>query len=67
MTTIAGISIPSTDPTFLSIIREVLGLEPSSPLRALARRAAPHSSMPLTFIEGSAEAIPLERASVICR
>ena len=28
---------------------------------------APHSSMPLTFIEGSAEAIPVERASVICR
>lgn len=45
-------------------VREVLGLEPSSRLLAVARRASSRSSMPLTFIEGSAEAIPLERASV---
>lgn len=51
-------------PLYGARVHEVLGLDPSPRLLALARRAAPRSSMPLTFIEGSAESIPLERASV---
>lgn len=44
--------------------REILGLEPSPRLIAMAQRAADGASVPVTFIEGSAEAIPLEDRSV---
>ena len=43
--------------------RELIGLDPSAQLLAMARRAAP-SEIPVEFIEGSAEAIPLDDASV---
>lgn len=44
-------------------VREVLALEPAPPLITMARRAT-GVSVPVTFIEGSAEAIPIEDAAV---
>jgi ubiquinone/menaquinone biosynthesis C-methylase UbiE len=45
-------------------VKEILALEPSAKLTEMARRAAAESSMGVKFIEASAEAIPLDRASV---
>ena len=42
----------------------VMGLDPSPKLLSMARRAARPASIPFDFIEGSAEAIPLEDGSV---
>lgn len=45
-------------------VREIVGLEPASRLIAMARRsAAERARTPTTFIEGSAEAIPLDARS----
>jgi ubiquinone/menaquinone biosynthesis C-methylase UbiE len=44
--------------------REVLGLDPSPRLLQLAARAAGGTARPVSLIEGSAEAIPLEDRSV---
>lgn len=41
-------------------VREVVGLEPAPRLIAMAGRAVQGSRVPTSFIEGSAEAIPLE-------
>ncbi len=43
--------------------KELIGLDPSAQLLAMARRAAPFG-LPVEFIEGSAEAIPLDDASI---
>lgn len=51
-------------PFYSSRVREVIGLEPVPRLVAMSRREAAGSSLPVTFIEGSAEAIPLDDASV---
>jgi ubiquinone/menaquinone biosynthesis C-methylase UbiE len=51
-------------PLYGSVVREIIGLEPSPKLVAMAKRAARESSSPVTFIEGSAEAIPLERHDI---
>lgn len=51
-------------PFYSSRVREVIGLEPVPRLVAMARREASGSSLPVTFIEGSAEAIPLDDASI---
>lgn len=56
----SGVNIP----LYRSPVSEVLGLEPSPRLIAMAERAASGSSTPVTFIEGSAEAIPLDNGSV---
>jgi ubiquinone/menaquinone biosynthesis C-methylase UbiE len=45
-------------------VRKILGLEPAPQLIALARRAAGRAPAPVTFIQASAEAIPLEDHSV---
>ena len=42
----------------------VIGLDPLSPLLAMAERQAKAGQMPVTMLQGSAEAIPLEDASV---
>ena len=42
----------------------VMGLDPSPKLLSMARRAARPAAIPFDFIEGSAEAIPLEDGSV---
>ena len=51
-------------PFYGSQAKEVLGLDPSSRLIAMAESAARGLALPVRFIEGSAEAIPLERGSV---
>src|SRR5882724_5695642 len=45
-------------------LREILGLDTSPRLLAMSRAAAERSSLPVTFIEGSAEAIPLDDHSI---
>lgn len=49
-------------PLYGSGVREVVGLDPSAPLLQMAQGRAPEG-LPLTLVEGSAEAIPLESAS----
>lgn len=56
----SGLNLPLYGPQ----VREILGLEPSPKLVAMAKRAARESGLPVTFIEGAAEAIPLERHSI---
>jgi ubiquinone/menaquinone biosynthesis C-methylase UbiE len=50
-------------PFYGAPVREVLALEPSPRLIAMAQRSA-GATVPVTFIEGSAEAIPLDDKSV---
>ena len=45
-------------------VKEILALEPSAKLIAMAQRAAGKSSVAVKFLEASGEAIPLERGSV---
>ena len=45
-------------------VREVLALEPDPRLLEMARRNAKRASRPVTFLDASAEAIPLEDRSV---
>jgi ubiquinone/menaquinone biosynthesis C-methylase UbiE len=56
----SGLNLPFYSPE----VREILGLEPSPRLIAMARRAAAVSSSPVTFIEGSAEMLPLDDDSI---
>lgn len=49
---------------YSSVVLDTQGLEPSPRLIAMARRAAGGSAVPVTFIEGSAEAIPLDDHSI---
>ncbi|RUW67020.1 class I SAM-dependent methyltransferase [Mesorhizobium sp. M4B.F.Ca.ET.049.02.1.2] len=56
----SGLNLPFYSPR----TSEILGLEPSPRLIAMAERAASGSSMPVSLIEGSAEAIPLDTASI---
>ena len=51
-------------PFYSSNARQVIGLDPSPKLLAMARRASLSASRSVEFIEGSAERIPLEDASV---
>ena len=53
-------------PFYGGAVREVLGLEPAPRLIGMARQAAQAASIPVAFIEGSAEAIPLDPRSVDC-
>jgi ubiquinone/menaquinone biosynthesis C-methylase UbiE len=55
----SGLNLPFYRPP----VQEVLGLEPAPKLVGMARRA-PHPCMPVSFIEASAEVIPLEDHSV---
>jgi ubiquinone/menaquinone biosynthesis C-methylase UbiE len=45
-------------------VRDIVGLEPAPRLAEMARHAAAGLSIPATFIEGSAESIPLDSHSV---
>jgi ubiquinone/menaquinone biosynthesis C-methylase UbiE len=56
----SGLNLPLYSPS----AREVIGLEPASRLLAMARREADRTSMHVQLIDGSAEAIPLDRHSV---
>jgi ubiquinone/menaquinone biosynthesis C-methylase UbiE len=51
-------------PFYGTRVREIVGLEPSARLTVMAQRAAGQSRAPVTLIEGSAEMIQLESASV---
>jgi len=54
-------------PFYRAPVRELLALEPSPRLLAMARQLAKESAFPtslITFIQGSAEAIPLESGSI---
>jgi ubiquinone/menaquinone biosynthesis C-methylase UbiE len=55
----SGLNLPFYRPP----VQEVLGLEPAPKLVGMARRA-PHAGMPVSFIEASAEVIPLDDHSV---
>jgi ubiquinone/menaquinone biosynthesis C-methylase UbiE len=50
-------------PRYSHNVRQVIGLEPSPKLLGMARHAK-HCNFPVDLIEGSAEEIPLEKASV---
>jgi ubiquinone/menaquinone biosynthesis C-methylase UbiE len=54
----SGLNLPR-----YSDVQEVIGLEPSRKLLKMARHVG-HRSFPVDLIEGSAEQIPLEKASV---
>jgi ubiquinone/menaquinone biosynthesis C-methylase UbiE len=58
-----GIGSGRNLPFYRPPVKEVLALEPAPKLIAMARRN-PHPDMPVNFIEGSAEAIPLHDRSV---
>jgi ubiquinone/menaquinone biosynthesis C-methylase UbiE len=55
----SGLNLP-----FYRNTREIIGLEPAPRLIAMARQAAQKTSTPVTFIEGSAAAIPIEDRSI---
>ena len=50
-------------PFYCALVREILALEPTPRLIAMARRSA-GAPAPVTFIEGSAEAIPIDDESI---
>jgi ubiquinone/menaquinone biosynthesis C-methylase UbiE len=57
----SGLNFPLYGPTVTSVI----GLEPSAELLRMARsRALPAAKVPITLLDASAEAIPLDTASV---
>src|SRR5262245_35491206 len=45
-------------------VSEVIGIEPSPKLLAMARAAGRSAARPLELVEGSAEAVPIETASI---
>ncbi len=51
-------------PFYSAKMEHVIGLEPSPKLLSMARRAARPAMGPVEFVEGSAEAIPLEGGSI---
>lgn len=56
----SGLNLPFYSPQ----VGEILGLEPSPRLLAMAQEAAKSTRTPITLIEGSAEAIPINSASI---
>jgi ubiquinone/menaquinone biosynthesis C-methylase UbiE len=59
-----GIGSCANIPFYGSSSRQLIGLEPAPRLLAMAQRASTSSALPVTLIEGSSEAIPLDSASV---
>jgi ubiquinone/menaquinone biosynthesis C-methylase UbiE len=51
-------------PLYGSAVRSVIGLEPSAELLRMARPRARAASVPVSLLDGSAEAIPLDGASI---
>jgi ubiquinone/menaquinone biosynthesis C-methylase UbiE len=56
----SGLNLPFYRPP----VREILALEPAPRLVAMARRAPRGTGVPVSFLEASAEAIPLDNHSV---
>src|SRR5258707_6506367 len=59
-----GVGSGSNLPFYHPPVREVLALEPAPRLVTMARNASRATSMPVSFLEASAEAIPLDQHSV---
>jgi ubiquinone/menaquinone biosynthesis C-methylase UbiE len=59
-----GVGSGKNLPFYRAPAREVLALEPATPLVTMARRAPRATGMPVNFLEASAEAIPLDEHSV---
>lgn len=59
-----GVGSGTNLPFYRPPVREVLALEPAPRLLAMARSASRVTSMPVKFLEASAEAIPLDEHSV---
>lgn len=59
-----GVGSGTNLPFYRPPVREVLALEPAPRLLAMARSASRMTSMPVHFLEASAEAIPLDQHSV---
>jgi ubiquinone/menaquinone biosynthesis C-methylase UbiE len=55
----SGLNLPHYSPS----VEEIVGLEPSSRLLAMARRSAGSCKLPVTLIPGRAEAIPVDSQS----
>ena len=51
-------------PLYTASVRQVIGLDPSPKLLSMARKVLLRVLPPVEFVEGSAEAVPLEDASV---
>ena len=51
-------------PLYTANVRQVIGLDPSPKLLSMARKVLLRVLPPVEFVEGSAEAVPLEDASV---
>lgn len=51
-------------PFYSACVREIVALEPAARLIAMAQQSVRAVMRPVTFVEGSAEAIPLDDASV---
>jgi ubiquinone/menaquinone biosynthesis C-methylase UbiE len=56
----SGLNLPLYSPH----VREIVGLEPAPRLLAMSRQLASRLLLPVKFIEGSAESIPLEDGSI---
>lgn len=56
----SGLNLPLYSPR----VREIFGLDPAPRLLAMSRHAAGRLLLPVTFIEGSGETIPLDDRSI---
>lgn len=56
----SGLNLPFYGPG----VREIVGLDPSLPLLRMAEKQSAGGAIPVRMLEGAAEAIPLEDASV---
>ena len=59
-----GIGAGENLPYYGDAVTELIGLEPSARLVAMAKEAAAHATMPVTVAAASAEDIPLDASSV---
>lgn len=59
-----GIGSGLNFPLYRGSVKSVIGLEPSPELLRMARPRAAAAGMPITLLDGSAEAIPLDNASI---
>jgi ubiquinone/menaquinone biosynthesis C-methylase UbiE len=59
-----GVGSGTNLPFYRAPVSELLALEPAPRLISMARRASDLRRMPVSFVEASAEAIPLEQQSV---
>lgn len=59
-----GIGAGANLPFYPAEAREIIGIEPSPRLTKLARRAASTARAPVSFLDASAEAIPLDDGSI---